>query len=109
MLARFRRQVAATKRRDSSSDRAKLKTNDPLTLYQAADELGWDYATALRHFENVEGVIIKPGLKTRGRTRRIFKIPRTIFEIERAKLGKRTSINEIVEAANEKMRQLHFG
>ncbi len=72
----------------------------PLTLRQVAEKLGWKYHTTLRHFEKIEGVIIKPGKKKRKIT-----VPVPVFEKARADMTTRKSA---VELADEKMRQSRY-
>lgn len=76
---------------------------DNLTVSVAAARLGWSYSTTLRYFVLVDGVIIKPGLKKRGRTKRKISIPEPIFTREYEKLTSRISS---VDAADDKMREL---
>ncbi len=75
------------------------------TVAEAAERMGWSYCTTLRHFEKVDGTIIKPGLKKRGRTRRKFTIPESVFLQEKQKLSTRTSI---VDEADERMLELRI-
>ena len=61
----------------------------PLTITEVAKRFGWSYSTTLRYFEVVDGTVIKPGLKSRGRTRRKISIPESVYLRERQKLSTR--------------------
>src|ERR1035441_3572171 len=78
---------------------------DPLRIGDAAARLGWSYRTALRYFERIEGVCIKPGLKQRGRTKRTITIPENVFMREWTSLTTRISA---VDVADERMRQFRL-
>ena len=74
-----------------------------LTIEEAAKRLGWSYSTTLRYFENVDGTIIKPGIKSRGRTKRKSGIPESIYLRE---LQKMTTRQPTVDTAEDRMRAL---
>ena len=74
-----------------------------LTIEEAAKGLGWSYSTTLRYFANVDGTIIKPGIKSRGRTKRKISIPESVYLRERQKMSTRQSI---VDTADERMRAI---
>src|ERR1700760_3959555 len=74
-----------------------------LTIEEAARRLRWSYSTTLRYFENADGTVIKPGIKSRGRTKRNISIPEVAFLRE---LEKMSTLQSIVETADDKMRAL---
>ena len=63
-----------------------------MTIKQVAERLGWSYSTAYRHFQQLPGVIIKPGLQSRGRTKRTITIPPDVFEGEYRRLTVRDDL-----------------
>jgi hypothetical protein len=74
-----------------------------LTIEEAAKRLRWSYSTTLRYFENVDGTIIKPGIKSLGRTKRKISIPESIYLRELQKMSTRQSI---VDTADDRMHAL---
>ena len=80
-----------------------LSDEPKITISDDAKRLQWSYSTTLRHFEYVDGVIIKPGPKKRGRSKRKISIPETVFKREYLTLTTRRSV---VEEADKRMLQL---
>lgn len=75
--------------------------SSPLTIKEAAELLGWSYATTLRHFSAVDGVIRLHRPETRNKRKyESIRIPLPIFERE----YKRVTTRPLMTARSVKKR-----